>query len=237
MATVAKTIRLKKPWLLADDSKAFSEKSPFKEAVPSEQWIIYSGWTSYSGQQLIDITDKKKYLHTREKNVLSNIFFNAFVAEDDSSHSDILPVFIDGDIVCELPLQLEALYNAIEKSKYILDLQDNWDDEGSQGYTKETWYRAIQFIGNYAKWILNCFDTVIDTPKISHGPDGSIDILWKKATSYRMLINIPADNKQPGSFYGDDYKLLKVQGTFDPQEQHQIPFLLPHITNSSNVGD
>ncbi len=35
----------------------------------------------------------------------------------------------------------------IETSKNgILGLQDNWDDEGAQGYSEETWLRATEFL-------------------------------------------------------------------------------------------
>ena len=32
---------------------------------------------------------------------------------------------------------------------------------------------------------------------------------------YKLLINIPKEIDAPASFYGDDYKMDKIKGTFD----------------------
>ena len=115
-----------------------------------------------------------------------------------------LVVNLDEEIILEIPPKFDELFKSIEKSKYILELEDDWDDEGSPAYDKTTWIRAIEFIYNYTKKIYDELGILIDSPKISQGPEGSIDILWKKE-SYRLLINIPQDPKKPASYYGDDY--------------------------------
>ncbi|MGH7900630.1 MAG: hypothetical protein ACRENZ_02725, partial [Thermodesulfobacteriota bacterium] len=118
---------------------------------------------------------------------------------------DTLKLILNDELIIELPYQFESLYNSIEESKYILELEENWDGEGSPTYKQSTWRRAIEFISNYAIWIFSETNRIIDAPKIYHGPNGSIDILWKKE-NYRLLINIPDDAEKPASFYGDDYK-------------------------------
>src|ERR1039457_4669153 len=45
-----------------------------------------------------------------------------------------------------LPFYLNHINKTIEKSKFIYDLKDDWDDEGSKGYKKETWIRSVNFI-------------------------------------------------------------------------------------------
>ena len=45
----------------------------------------------------------------------------------------------------------ENIFKAIDKSKYILDLSDDWDDEGAKGYSKSTWILAIGFLLRYLK--------------------------------------------------------------------------------------
>ncbi|MCH7928245.1 MAG: hypothetical protein IID03_09750 [Candidatus Dadabacteria bacterium] len=120
-------------------------------------------------------------------------------------------VKLDDEIILEIPPKFDELFKSIEKSKYILDLEDDWDDEGSPAYDKTTWIRAIKFIYNYTKKIYDERGKVIEPPKISQGPEGSIDILWKKE-SYRLLINIPLDYHKPGSFYGDDYHDVQFKG-------------------------
>jgi len=120
-------------------------------------------------------------------------------------------VKIDDEIILEIPIKFDELFQSIEKSKYILELEDDWDDEGSPAYDKATWIRAIEFLYNYTKKIYDETGKIIDPPKISQGPEGSIDILWK-TESYRLLINIPQDPKKPASYYGDDYTDEHVKG-------------------------
>jgi len=122
-----------------------------------------------------------------------------------------LVVNLDEEIILEIPPKFDELFKSIEKSKYILDLEDDWDDEGSPAYDKTTWIRAIKFIYNYTKKVYDEYGIKIGAPKISQGPEGSIDILWKKK-SYRLLINIPQDHKKPASYYGDDYNDEHVKG-------------------------
>jgi len=123
-----------------------------------------------------------------------------------------LVVKLDDEIILEIPHKFKDLYDNIEKSKYILELEDDWDDEGSPAYDKTTWIRAIMFIYNYTKKIYDEFGIVVDSPKISQGPKSSIDILWKTEI-YRFLINIPKDHNKPASFYGDDYHDEQIKGT------------------------
>jgi hypothetical protein len=43
----------------------------------------------------------------------------------------------------------------------------------------------------------------VEAPKILPGPHGSIDLHWKMPKR-ELLINIPANPEEPGSYYGDD---------------------------------
>lgn len=122
---------------------------------------------------------------------------------------------------------LPILIQSIEKSKYILELKDNWDDEGAKAYLKDTWIKAIKFIVNYAELILAHTGKSIIAPNIYHGPDGSIDLLWKHL-SFNLLINIPEDATLLGTFYGDDYGSQKIEGSFNPElvKTSLFPFLV-----------
>lgn len=143
----------------------------------------------------------------------------SFYIKDEES-KDVLKVTLNNELIVELPHQFKALHNSIEKSKYILKLEENWDDEGSPPYKESTWKKAIEFISKYTVWIFSETNKVIDAPQIYHGPNGSIDLLWEKE-NYRLLIKIPENPEMPASFYGDDYKLQKIKGTFDPSSYYQ----------------
>lgn len=113
--------------------------------------------------------------------------------------------------------KLSPIQKAIQESRYILDLQDNWDDEGSVGYEFSTWERATQAIIRIARNAFDLFDVIIDAPEITHGPNGSIDALWDQK-NYRLLVNFPNDINIPASFYGDDSEKESVKGTFGQSE-------------------
>ncbi len=116
----------------------------------------------------------------------------------------------------------KGIYNEIEKSKYILDLKDDYDDEGAESYSYEIWEKATKFLIDNAKEIFFQKQKVIDTPRILHGPNGSIDILWKNS-EYRLLINIDSDSTL--SFYGDYYKESKKFEGEDKLESVSSKFL------------
>jgi hypothetical protein len=111
--------------------------------------------------------------------------------------------------------KLSELNKEIEKSKYILDLKDNWYDEGSVGYDKITWEKSIEFVINYANWISENFSKIINTPKIYHGPKGGIDILWERE-NYKMLVHIDKEGVN-GLFYADNNDGQISEGQFHVQ--------------------
>ena len=94
------------------------------------------------------------------------------------------------------------LIEAVENSRYILDLEDDWDEEGSPRFQKTTWKRATDFVLQ----VVSSFRRQpggfwVEPPRILPGPKGSIDIHWK--TSKReLLINVPEDTGEPADYYG-----------------------------------
>lgn len=126
--------------------------------------------------------------------------------------------FGDGETL-KINKTLLDVFQKIEESRYLLDFKENWDDEGSPAYLLSTWKKAVKFVANYTGLIYETFLKSIPTPEIYHSFNGSIDILWK-SDKYQLLINIPADNS-PAKFYGDNYLLDKIQGSFDPANYNQ----------------
>src|SRR5579862_643028 len=98
------------------------------------------------------------------------------------------------------PPELNAVTDAIEKSRAILQLKEDWDGEGSPGYTEDTWNRATSFLLANALRLWEEKGIVINAPAVHNGPEGSIDLYW--GTSERkLLINLPADSEEPATFY------------------------------------
>lgn len=128
-----------------------------------------------------------------------------------------------GNSLGEIPNDLSYLLEAFEKSKYILDLKDDWDDEGSEGYEELSWAASIKFLLKYAKTLYQDFNVKIDMPKIYEGPKGSIDIIWE-TPKYRLIVNIDKSGED-AMFYADNYNNQTTEGVF--KLNHFNRFLLP----------
>lgn len=137
--------------------------------------------------------------------------------------ADSVKIKIGDSSIEDLPKELEYVGQIIDDSKYILELGNDWDDEGSEGYSKHTWVRSITFLTRFMKWAYLKYNKKVERPKIYHGSNGSIDILWENS-KYRLLINIPKDKNNSAQFYGDDYKKESVKGTFDTNNYHKELF-------------
>lgn len=138
--------------------------------------------------------------------------------------SKLIVVKLDSLQQVELPAELGEIAQAIEESKYLLELSDNFAEEGAKACEFATWERAVRFLVEYSEWVFQSFHYVIDRPKIYDGPHGSIDMLWR-TDHYRWLINFPEEYTQPASFYGDDFKLDQIKGTFN-QSLHSRRFFM-----------
>lgn len=112
---------------------------------------------------------------------------------------------------------LRQIEDEIKASRYMLDLGDDWDDEGAPGYRRETWERATGFVRQAAREFAELTGRPAPAPRISHGPESSVDILWD-VESRRLLVNVPDDPNRPADFYGDNgpARNVTVKGLFDP---------------------
>lgn len=102
-----------------------------------------------------------------------------------------------------VPSNLRNIANAIEQSKYILELEKGWDEENAMRIDSNLWTKAVKFLCSYAQYISNNFERVLETPEINPCKDGSIDLSWR-TTSSRMLINIRQTGKDTLAYYYSD---------------------------------
>jgi hypothetical protein len=164
-----------------------------------------------------EVYDTKSLLGDINLNKAWNKFFKKSLPK--KSHSKI-NALLEIDLFenkIYLPILFKELINEIDNSKYLLEFKENWDDEESKGYKENTWVKSIIFLVDLTTWIYDQYDKKIETPKIYHGNNGSIDILWEN-DKYRLLINIPEDNDNPATFYGDDYKKQYIKGSINPSD-------------------
>lgn len=128
-----------------------------------------------------------------------------------------LSIDLISQTVTDIPIDLARILEAVEQSRYILELEDDWDDEGSKGYQPLVWERVVIFLIRLSEKALASFNIVLDAPQIYHGYEGSIDLLWR-TDKYQLLVNFPEDDDSPGSFYGDNFNIDTFEGTFKPSK-------------------
>ncbi len=93
------------------------------------------------------------------------------------------------------------LAEEIERAQQIVSLNDNWDGEGSQGYSQDTFDRTVKVLGRCSSTVRRECGRSMPVPTIGAGPDGTIDIYWSTAT-WTLLFNIPVNPNDPVTYSG-----------------------------------
>jgi len=101
----------------------------------------------------------------------------------------------------ELPSELKKV---IETSKQLLEYEDDWDEEGSLGYSKSTLDKAEKILTDNALTFWKNNAVWVTAPDFCPGPNGSIDLLWK-LEDRELLINIPINENNLAGYYGDNF--------------------------------
>lgn len=156
---------------------------------------LYSTPDGFNPQQLIEYIE---YFHSLVKNVEQREINYEF----------------KGHILGKVPTALKSIVECIKKSENILALEDNWDTEGSKGFSEKTWKSSAIFLLNYSRQLNSILGYIVDTPKIYPGPNGSIDIDWE-TSNYGLIINI-ADGGELATYYGDNKAQQMTEGVFNP---------------------
>ncbi len=122
----------------------------------------------------------------------------------------------------ELPMELKGLTEALNESRWMLALHNNWDDEGSPGYAEATWERAARFLIDSAKFVQE-LGLVFAIPKVQNGPEGTIDLYWETPHA-KLLLNIPVELESPANYYGHRMDGSETRGSLNTS--HIEPWLL-----------
>ncbi|NOS99961.1 MAG: hypothetical protein HOP29_04980 [Phycisphaerales bacterium] len=119
-----------------------------------------------------------------------------------------------------LPGELNRIRNAVVQSREMLDLRDDWDDDGAKQISEEAWRRAAAFLTRYAERVWDRTSRVLDAPDLTPSVDGGVDLDWDKP-AYRLLIAIPPDVGVMASFYGDNRGRGFIKGEFDVDDLNE----------------
>lgn len=113
------------------------------------------------------------------------------------------------------------LINELRDSIEILNLGDNWDGEGSQGYQKKTWKKMVNFLQEMAfKYFIDT-NLYLNSPLVYPGSKGDLDVHWK-TKEFELFLSIPQSDDDPIIYYGDDYKKNVIEGSFEKDNFEEI---------------
>ncbi len=110
--------------------------------------------------------------------------------------------------------EYEQIREAIERSKRILALPNNWDGESSERYDVRTWERASTFLRRHAQLARDVNRESTGVPTISPADQGSIDLHWTFPDG-QLLINVPRDAGAQGTFFGRSSRGESISGYVD----------------------
>jgi len=100
-----------------------------------------------------------------------------------------------------------ALRDAIHNSSWILDLEDDWDQDGAARFSEDTWWRAAHFLLNLAADVESSHGVSLRPPRILPAAQGAIALHWKTDT-FELLATVPENPAAPLTYYGDDTREL-----------------------------
>jgi hypothetical protein len=117
------------------------------------------------------------------------------------------------------------LQQIIEDSRYMLSLEDNWDECGAKKISEKTWLLSVNFLIKINTIIEGESIKNLIPPSIGPVTDGSIDFTWI-TNKARMLINFKNSEINTAHYYADLYSdNNSAKGNFDPTKN--IDFILP----------
>jgi hypothetical protein len=109
--------------------------------------------------------------------------------------------------------EMEKVEEEIRSSRYIIGLQNDYQEEDFVPYAETTWKRAIGFFRRMAIHAISCRFFDVKLPIVGPAGNGSIDIFWE-LPDRTLLINFPAGDV-PATYYGVKPG-SEISGRIDP---------------------
>ena len=136
--------------------------------------------------------------------------------KSDPSTESVAILKSDGFEIAEIFIDLA---DAIRESTYILDLEEDWDDEGSPAYCEKTWRDSIRFVIELMTEAWKLSGIAPASPRIHHGPGGGIDFHWDLQDK-ELLVHYPPEADECGDYYGEtnDGK-HQIRGVIEPGDR------------------
>lgn len=117
-----------------------------------------------------------------------------------------------------IPIDLKPLYEEIDHSKEILDLEEGWDGYDAPSIPKNIYYKSIKFLKDYSKFIYNNTGIAIVAPEINPGRNKNIFLSWRTEKA-RLAISIEKkDEELIANYYGDINNKQPIKGYVSTEE-------------------
>ena len=175
------------------------------------------------GLSITTKTSEKEWILSKSKEWHEREGISPWLADEKQKHSKFFTVvgYLSNEIQkprkVEFPIELRK---AIDESNSLLELNDDWDGEGSLGYSESTLKKTIQYLEENARAYFLSSGVWITAPAICPGPNGSIDLLWK-LDDRELLINIPVEDNGLANYYGDDLGINTIKGKLKLTEKYE----------------
>jgi hypothetical protein len=101
------------------------------------------------------------------------------------------------------PRPRDGIRSTVQSARSLTELGENWDGEGSQGYSLNTWRRVKKFMLTHALVSQSLFRSTLPVPVINPADRGSLDVFWR-LSDRQLLVNFPADKTAPITYYGQN---------------------------------
>lgn len=98
----------------------------------------------------------------------------------------------------------DNLNRVVEESKKLLDLEEDWDDDGALICKPEVYKNAVDLLIVYTKFIYTTYLINIKDPEINLCKDGSIDIEWRDR-NYICLLNIQNEDDFLVHYFAEEF--------------------------------
>lgn len=116
----------------------------------------------------------------------------------------------------QIPDRLAHVIDAIEESRALLELPNDWDGNGTPGFTEQTWTRAAEVLIAFATLLATHHRVMVEDVEILPGANGGLDIDVRSGDR-QLLFAVSSHPQQEVRFYGDDGRRGKqVKATLDP---------------------
>ena len=123
-------------------------------------------------------------------------------------------VEVDDETNFEFPLKLAGLADIVSSSRFMLHLEPDWNGEGANPISRDTYLRTLEFLKTNMAWATTEDGRQFPLPRIMPGVNGNVDLVWKSNDTI-IIIRFKEDEYNTADFFGDDLSGNRFKTTLD----------------------